>query len=377
MRTAVPKTPGNPPRRNERGGGTPRAVTRKFDTSAPVLVTGATGYVAGWIVKELLERGATVHAAVRDPSNEAKVRHLKELGGPGQIRLFQSDLLDAGSYADAMADCAIVFHTASPFTMAVQDPQTELIDPAVLGTRNVLEEATRVDSVRRVVLTSSCAAIYADAADCAAAPGGVLTEDVWNTTASLDHQPYSWSKTLAEREAWKIAQGQSRWDLVVVNPSLVIGPAINLHPTSESFDIVRRLGDGTMRAGAPRFGMGVVDVRDLAAVQLAAAATPDAKGRHIVSGHNTDLFELGRTLLPKFGAAYPVPRRALPKWLVWLAGPLTVGISRKVVARNVDVPWRADNAKSRRELGATYRPMSESMEDMFGQMIEMGSFARK
>ncbi|MCH0561768.1 MULTISPECIES: NAD-dependent epimerase/dehydratase family protein [unclassified Streptomyces] len=344
------------------------------DTSAPVLVTGATGYVAGWLVKGLLDAGVTVHAAVRDPGSTAKIEHLVDFAekAPGDIRFFAADLLEEGSYAEAMAGCRIVFHTASPFTSQVDDPQRELIDPAVLGTRTVLESANATPSVQRVVLTSSCAAIYTDATDCAKAPGGRLTEDVWNTTASLDYQPYSYSKLLAERAAWDIADAQDRWRLVVINPSLVIGPSVNAQPTSESFSIVRQLGDGTLRRGAPRAGLGVVDVRDLARAHIAAGYLPDAHGRHILSGHDADLLALGRALLPRFGDRFPIPRRALPKPLVWLAAP-SAGLSRTFVSRNVGVEWHADNGKSRRELGMVYRPLQESMEDMFQQFVEQGA----
>lgn len=218
-----------------------------IETDSPVLVTGATGFVAGWIVKELLEAGLTVHAPIRHASDPDKTRYLRQLAEatPGQIRFFEADLLKPGSYGQAMAGCRVVFHKASPFTIDVKDPQKELIDPALQGTRNVLEEANRVTSVRRVVLTSSCAAIYGDAADVADAPGGILTEEQWNTTSSLQHNPYSYSKTVAEKEAWRIAEAQDRWDLVVINPSLVIGPGINPHATSESFRMVKQMGDGT------------------------------------------------------------------------------------------------------------------------------------
>jgi dihydroflavonol-4-reductase len=343
---------------------------------ARVLVTGATGYVAGWLVKELLESGATVHAAVRDPGNARKLRHLTQIAetAPGTIRFFKADLLDEGSYVKAMKGCTVVFHTASPFTTRIRDPQKELIDPAVKGTRNVLETAVRTPSVRRVVVTSSCAAIYADAMDCAKAPGGVLTEAVWNTTASLAYQPYSYSKALAEKEAWKIAGAQDGFKLVTVNPSLVIGPALNDSPTSESFNIVRQMGDGTMKRGAPKIGIGVVDVRDLAKAHVAAGFSEQAEGRHIVSGHDTNILEIGKSLIEKYGDRYPLPRTSLPKWLVWLVGPIAGGISRKFVERNVDVKWRADNSKSKRLLGVSYRPMKDSMEDMFQQMIDAGLF---
>jgi dihydroflavonol-4-reductase len=349
----------------------------EIDTSMPVMVSGATGYVAGWIVKELLDAGVTVHAAVRDPDSAEKLQYLNALAeaAPGAIRYFRADLMEPGSYHEAMAGCGIVFHTASPFTTRVKDPQKELLDPALLGTRNVLGEADRTESVRRVVLTSSCAAIYADAADCAAAPGGVLTEEVWNTTASLGYQPYSLSKTRAEQEAWMIAEAQSRWDLVTINPALVLGPAIGGKPTSDSFDIMRQVGDGTFKSGVPRFGLGVVDVRDVARAHIAAAYTPGAEGRHIICERGTDLHEMVRALRDPFGRDYPIPERVLPKWLVWLVAPM-VGLKRRFVARNADWPWRADNSKSVRELGMTYRPMEESIQDMFRYMIDTGYFKK-
>ncbi len=346
-----------------------------IDTSTPVMVTGATGFVAGWIVKRLLEAGVTVHAPVRDPNNPEKLKYLNAIAenASGQIRFFKADLLDEGSYAEAMADCAIVFHTASPFIVDVKDPQKELVDPAQLGTRNVLEEANRAPSVKRVVLTSSCAAIYGDNIDMQKTPNGVFTEEIWNTSSSLTHNAYSYSKTVAEKEAWKIADAQDQWDLVVINPTLVIGPGINPHATSESFNMVRQMGDGTMKIGAPRWGFGMVDVRDLAKAHIAAAFTPEANGRHIINGHNTDLFEMSQALLAKYGNDYPIPRRALPKWLVWLSAPfMGGGMTQKTVSRNIDVPWRGDNSKSIRELAMSYRSMQESMEDMFQQLIDSG-----
>jgi dihydroflavonol-4-reductase len=348
-----------------------------IDTSHPVLVTGATGYLAGWIIKGLLDGGATVHATVRDPDATARLQHLLDMadGSPGTLRFFRADLLDEGSYAEPMSGCRVVLHTASPFKNVVQDPQKELVDPAVLGTRTVLETADATPSVTRVVLTSSCVAIYGDAADCADAPGGRLTESVWNTTSSLEHQPYSYSKTLAEREAWRIADAQDRWRLVAINPSLIIGPSSGPQPTSDSFAIVKQLGDGTMRMGAPRLGMGIVDVRDVARAHLAAAFLPDASGRNIVSGHETTILELGQALRPRFGDRLPLPNRALPKWLVWLVAP-AVGQSRHFVARNVDHPWHADTSKSQRELGMTYRPMTETIEEMAEQMLAAGAFTK-
>ncbi|WP_219951666.1 NAD-dependent epimerase/dehydratase family protein [Dickeya zeae] len=343
-----------------------------IDITKPVMVTGATGYVAGWLVKRLLEEGVTVHAAVRDPNDARKIEHLNKMavGKPGTLRFFRADLLVPGSYAEAMAGCSMVFHTASPFTLHIRNPQTELVEPARLGTQNVLETVNKVESVRRVVLTSSCAAIYGDNADIEDTPNHILTEEIWNTSSSLEHNPYAYSKTAAERDAWDMATRQSRWDLVVINPSLVIGPGTNPQATSESFNVVRQLGNGRMKAGIPDIGCGVVDVRDLAEAHLRAAYLPGASGRHIISGHNTSLPEIARALLPKY-RAYPVPRRLLPKWLVWLVAPLAdKSTTRQFVSRNVGYSWQADNSKSINTLMMVYRPLQVSIQDMFQQMID-------
>lgn len=345
-----------------------------IDKSKPVLVTGATGYVAGWLVKQLLENGITVHAAVRNPDNQQKLAHLNDIAAKssGTIKYFKSDLLQEGSYAEAMNGCELVFHTASPFTSNIKDAQKELIDPAVKGTKNVLNTVNATPSVKRVVVTSSCAAIYTDAIDCEKAPNGILTEAVWNTTASLDYQPYSYSKTLAEQAAWEMAEKQSRWDLVTVNPSFVMGPMLNpTETTSESFNILKQLGDGTMKAGVPKMGIGVVDVRDVANAHFLAGFTPSAKGRYITSGYNSNLLELTEVLLPKFGNKYPLPKKALPKWLLMIVGPFVNKLfSRQFIRNNVNVEFKADNSKIKKELGITFRPLQTTMEDGFQVLVD-------
>ena len=346
-----------------------------IDRNAPVMVSGATGYVAGVLVKRLLEEGLTVHAPVRDPDNLEKLKYLKAIAdsATGTLRFFKADLLEAGSYIEAMQGCDLVYHTASPFFTKVRDPQKELVTPALEGTRNVLETANQTPSVKRLVLTSSCAAIYGECADLANTPNGVFTEDIWNTTSTLDHNPYAYSKTVAERAAWEIANAQSRWDMVVINPSLVIGPGINPNATSESYNILRRFGDGTMKAGCPRYGIGAVDVREVAEAHFQAGFRPEANGRHILSGHNTNLFEMAQTLQPRFGDRFPLPRRPMPKWLVWLVGPLVdKALTRSSIARNVDVPWIADNTKSQQALCIEYRPLADSMNEFFQQLVDSG-----
>lgn len=340
-----------------------------IDKSKPVLVTGANGYVASWLVKLLLEDGVTVHAAVRDPKDTKIIAHLIKVAeqSKGDIKFFSSDLLKKGSYREAMEGCEVVFHTASPFTTNIKDPQKELVDPAVLGTTNVLEEANKVSTVKRVVVTSSCAAIYSDCLDVANAPNGTLSEDVWNTSASLEYQPYSYSKTLAEKKAWEIYQQQDRWELVTINPSLIIGPALNPeNTTSESFHIFKQMADGTFRFGIPAMGVGVVDVRDVAKAHFLAGLNDKASGRYILSAHNSNFLEVARILNKKYGKDYPIPKHGLPKSILFLVGPvLNKSITRKFVKNNVNMVWRADNSKSRHQLGIAYRPLEETLYESF------------
>lgn len=185
----------------------------KIDTSSPVCVTGATGYVGGVLVQQLLEAGLTVHCPVRNPSNEAKIQHLKNLPNGSNIKFFKADLLDQGSYLESIKECFVVFHVASPFFMNVPPGKEKemLLEPAVKGTLNVLESAIQVPSVKRVVLTSSTMAVACDGYSCFEArteTGTMINEETWNEVATEDYQPYALSKVMAEKAAWDFVKKQ-------------------------------------------------------------------------------------------------------------------------------------------------------------------------
>ncbi len=349
----------------------------KIDKTKPVLLTGATGYVAGRLAEKLLIEGITIHATVRDPLNKEKTKYLDDLASklPGELKYFKADLLSNGSFDEAMKDCQVVFHTASPFIRNVKDPKKDLVEPAKLGTRNVLESANKNESVKRVVVTSSCASIIGDAIDSYKMPNQELTEDIWNTTSSLTHQPYSYSKVEAEKEAWKIAEEQNNWDLVTINPSFVLGPGINPHGTSESFAIVKQMGNGDFKMGAPEMNIGCVDVRDLAEAHYKAGFTTEAKGRYIISGENSNFRELGMMVKEKH-PSYPISSRKMPKWLIWLIAP-TIGMTREEVKKNIGHPWSANNSKGVKELEMSYRPLNETINEFFDQLVEAGEIKKK
>lgn len=127
--------------------------------------------------------------------------------------------------------------------------------------------------------------------------------------------------------------------------------------------------------GAPAFNMGCVDVRDLAVAHYEAGTREDAEGRHIASGHNSSFREIGRIIKDKY-PNYPIGKGSVPKFMIWLMAP-SAGITRKVVARNVGYPWKANNTKSKEKLGMTYRPLNESVEEFFGSLIDAGVIEKK
>jgi len=316
----------------------------------PVLVTGATGYVAGWVVKLLLDAGVTVHACVRSLANTAKFEHLQKMAdqSPGSITFFAADLLKPGSHEEAMRGCRVVMHTASPFILAsnITDPQRQVVEPALEGTRDVLETVNRVDSVECVVLTSSMAAVM----DTIAGAGTTSTEADWNNSASPDRNAYAYSKVLAEREAWRIADAQQRWKLVVMNPAFVVGAGTAPEQTSATFDQFRAFADGAFSKQLPVMDTGVVDVRDVAEAHMRGAYVSGSGGRYILFGQILSLDEIAKILKEEFGRD---DRWKFPPDTPW---------------DPAKDHWLADNNKSIAELGLEYRPVRSAIIETFAQI---------
>ena len=350
-----------------------------IDINKPVLVSGANGYIGSWIVKKLLEKGCHVHAAVRDPDNKDRVGHLQEMlyNVPGTLTLFKTDLLKDGSYDSAMQDCELVYHTASPVVFNTQNPQQDLIDPALQGTKNILASVARTPSVKRVVLTSSIAAIYTDGASMQAQGIEKFTEEHWNTGSSLHYNAYAYSKALAEQAAWDIVQAQDkkRWDLVVINPGFVVGPTLSKKVES-SLQLVKRLGDGSMKHGTLDMSLNIVSVRDVAKAHVQAGFSPSAKGRHIIVDQTYTLLELAKKLSEHFNHNYPFPKRIVPKSLAVLCAPL-LGFSRRTLKNNIGYYVHFDNSYSKEALSLQYTSSLDAIKATFHQMIELGIIESK
>ncbi|KAJ1282810.1 hypothetical protein BS78_03G080300 [Paspalum vaginatum] len=264
-------------------------------------VTGGTGFIAAHLIRALLAAGHSVRATVRDPDDEGKVGFLWELDGAGErLQLVAADLLVEGSFDDAVSGVDGVFHTASPVVVVGGDVQETLVEPIVKGAANVLRSCARApDRPRRVVFTSSCSCVrYCHAA--------TLNESHWTDAEYCKSHNlwYAYAKTVAEKEAWRLAK-ELGIDMVVVNPSFVIGPALGPRPTSTIL-IVLALLKGEL-GKYPNTTIGFVHVDDVVLCHVLAMEDARASGRLICScdvAHWSEVLEALRERYPQ----YPIPR---------------------------------------------------------------------
>ncbi|MFD9391934.1 NAD-dependent epimerase/dehydratase family protein [Streptomyces sp. NPDC060000] len=342
-----------------------------------VLVTGGSGFVAAHLVRQLLERGYHVRTTVRGTADTAKLRPLRALrdAHPGRLDLFEADLLTEGSFDEAMKGCAVVFHVASPFLMPekIKDGRRDMVEPALTGTRNILAAVERTGTVERLVLTSTVGAIFGDYADVREMDDRTLSEKYFNTTSTVENNPYHYAKTVAERAAWEAEAAQSRWRMVSVNPGLILGPSLTPASDSGSLFLLDELFKGYFFYGAPDFSFTTADVRDVAAAHIAAAEHPEAHGRYIVAAPEmTSFHQMSRALLKHHPKNRRLPRTALPHWPVRILGP-AFGLSQEYIRNHLGIRFRVDNRRSTEELGLTYRPIEETLVDHYRAWREQRS----
>ena len=245
-----------------------------------VLVTGATGYIATHVVQQLLLSGNyRVRGTIRSLKNEAKVKELKGLVPDAKypLDLCEADLVNKESWLPAVQGCKYVFHLASPFPSSAPKHPNDVIRPAVDGTVNVLAACAESGSVKKVVLTSSIAAISCGMVGHPGRQGHIYTEEDWSPPEACPI--YERSKTLAEKAAWdyvKELPEEKKFELAVVNPGFVMGPALTKGAgTSLGFVIGLLKGDVP---GVPDVNSVIIDVRDVAKAEIAAMEKADSNG---------------------------------------------------------------------------------------------------
>lgn len=330
-----------------------------------VLVTGGSGYIAGFLIRLLVERGWQVRTTVRRLSKEGSTRDALNIHD-GRLAFFAADLTDDAGWAEAMAGCTHVAHVASPFP-AGRVTDAMLVPPARDGALRALRFA-RAAGVGRLVMTSSVAAIaYGQ-------DKHLYTEADWTDPDAPGTGPYVKSKAVAERAARDWVAQEGGIEFVTVNPAAVLGPVLS-DDYSTSIQFVQRLLDGSV-PGTPRIGFAVVDVRDLAELHLRALeALGIDRERFIASGQWFWMDEVAATLRARLGPdARRVPRRRLPDFVLRLLALFDPTIRQ--VAGELGRRRAVDPSHTRAVLGWTTRDEAESIVDTARSLIERGIVRR-
>lgn len=285
---------------------------------AKVLVTGATGFIAGHVIHQLLEAGHEVIGTARSASKAGPLNETLSAyaGKPVSIEIRAADLSADAGWAEAVKGVDFVQHVASPIPATVPKNADELIIPARDGALRVLR-AAKAAGVQRVVMTSSMAACAYGWGDRRPNP---VTEAHWSQdNGAPDMTPYIRSKLIAERAAWDYVEGEGKGvELTTINPALVLGPVMS-GDFSASVEILTQLMSGKL-PGTPRVGFVVVDVRDVAAAHVAAMTNPAAQGERFLVGDRFIWFRDVAEILSREFPAYAskVPSKDIPGWMVHL-----------------------------------------------------------
>ncbi|XP_042061383.1 phenylacetaldehyde reductase-like isoform X2 [Salvia splendens] len=302
-----------------------------------VCVTGASGYIASWLIKLLLQRRYTVKATVRNLRDSSKVAHLTSLEGANEkLRLYEADLLEEGSFDSAVDGCQTVFHTASPVALSVSDPQTQLIDHALKGTVN---SCIKSSTINRVVITSSIASVMFNHDSLNLSDDVIVDETMFSDPIFCREKKewYALSKTLAETATWKMAR-ENGLDLVTLHPGFTIGPPLqpSLNLSCVALLNLIKQGKQLLPNGVYRY----VDVRDVALAHIIAMENPSANGRYCLVGrvaYSFEAFDILKLNFPSLNLPTTENRPTKPPYQV----------SRK----------RAES------LGISFRPLEESLKD--------------
>ena len=327
-------------------------------TEPLVVVTGASGLVAKYVIGEFLKRGYPVRGTVRtlDKADTAR-RAVTRLGcDPSRLSFAVADLERDAGWDEAVAGAGIVVHTASPFPIAQPDNADDVIRPAREGTLRVLKAATRAQ-VKRVVLTSSSVAIFYGSG---LPPEHIYSEDDFTDETRAGLTPYIKSKTIAEKAAWQfVKETADAPELAVINPAFVQGPALD-DDLSTSHELFRLMARGLYPA-APRIRFPVTDVRDVAAAHAEAALRPEAAGkRYLIGEGQFRLYELGRVLAREL----PDLRGKVPKFELPDAAVRALAVFDKrlrTILPELGAEKDYTNARVRTDLGLNLRSADDAV----------------
>jgi len=323
-----------------------------------VLVTGGTGFIAGWCIVQLLERGYDVRTTVRDATKEQRVRAAvaRAQVPTDRLRCAVADLNGDEGWDAALAGCQYVLHVASPLGGGTPGERNSLIAPARDGTLRVLRAAAKA-GVKRVVMTSAAAAARPPLST-----DRMSDESVWSDPEDPQFDAYRVSKILAERAAWDLMQREApATQFTTILPGAVFGPILTAENLG-SVQIIQGLLKGKPPA-LPRLGFWIVDVRDLADLHIRAMTAAAAAGqRFIAAGDYMWMEDIAKTLRDELGAAAAkTPTRRLPNFAVRMLLPFAANLRSLAPLLGRRLPLTSD--KARKTLGFSPRPAAMTVVD--------------
>lgn len=332
-----------------------------------VCVTGATGYIAGELVDQLLAKGWTVHGTVRSLAKSEAAMRARFPVEAERLRLFEAELMDDAGWAEAMAGCTHCAHVASPIAARTPKDENEMIVPAREGTLRALRFA-KAAGVTRFVQTSSVAAIAYGRSE----QVYTVDESDWTDVTQPDVTPYAKSKTIAERAArdWVAAEGAGM-EFVSVNPVMVLGP-VESADFSPSVEAVRQVLSGAMPM-APDLGFGVVDTRDCAALHVRCLEEPGlADERFLAAGRFVKIIEIAEILRAELPPEHTkkVPTKVMPNWMVSLLALFNPAV--RSIKGEIGKVRNSDTSHAKRRLGWETRPARDSIVDCAKSLIAHG-----
>ncbi len=333
-----------------------------------VLLTGISGFIAKHIAVRLLDAGFAVRGSVRsldkaDVVHDTVLAHVKDKASVGErLSFVELDLTDDAGWVEAMAGIDVLMHTASPFPLVQPKNEQDVIKPAVEGTLRALR-AARTAGVERVVLTSSVAAIMEGNH-----PDRPLNEDDWTDPTSPNVNPYSRSKTLAERAAWDfVAREAPDMKLTVINPGFVLGPALD-GDYGTSLAVIERL----LRAKdpmLPRFGFTCVDVRDIADMHVSAIGIGESAGKRFAGVAGFLWFSDIARVVKDTNPDRKIPTRVAPDLMIRMLGLFDPAI--RTIVPMLGVRQEVDSSRARDVLGIAFRPLDEAVRDAAESVVRL------
>ena len=335
-----------------------------------VTVTGASGYIGSYVVANLLAKGKKVRATVRDATDPGRVDHLRRLpiGEGGSIEIVEMDLLEAESVNRAIAGCREVIHTAAVVVLKAKNPQEKIVDPSVIGTRNVLNAIDSAGTVECLVHTSSTAAIRPQKWE----DGQILTTETWADDSNIDNNPYGLAKFSSERlvREWHESRSGGGPKMATINPCVVLGPPLSKRHLRGSPSFVMTLLNREIPFVVPMH-ISIVDVRDVAEAHVRALTQGKEAGRYLVVSGQMWFREIARAVK----AANPslkLPTKQVPYLLSLLVSIFHPRISLSWARMHLGKRLYWDASPAERDLGMEWRAPEESLLDTVPPVLENG-----